>query len=455
LSSVFKRLREAFRPSPIGAKASETLGARVPFQQTLHKLAEAKKFLTQPTAKVTPAIPFSDVLAAYFADTACKAASHELAFSAVGKGLYHTVDPDYEKADEVEKLIDEFNEKANLDALLVVAAVEIAAAGNHFWLIGDIDMAKKKLLDVERPIKPIPLVSIESAACSFLSDQVKVLDKIQAYNLWSYWGGGQLNPERIVHFRWNPVNASIFGYGIIQSLLEEGSFDGETRKCYLEMKWRIEQRMIDIHEKYAGPDQMWWMPKAKSDDVTKLQSLLKSRPKEGARFVWSGEKGGEIFTVSLDPRARFDFYVDHIMNQNYLGLETPLAKALTTPGFTEASIRGAIELHEPVIFTMQRFIKREVEKLWSFIITEAGYDPIKAHARLNWGPPGAPDMEQLATLMPHFVRLVELAVITPPQMREILRTVFNLKMIEEPAEAAPEGVEAVKQKPKARYVVEE
>jgi len=103
-------------------------------------------------------------------------------------------------------------------------------------------------------------------------------------------------------------------------------------------------------------------------------------------------------------------------------LRGPLAKALTTPGFTEASIRGAIELHEPVVFMTQRFIKREVEKLWRFVV-EAGYDPIEAHVRLNGGPPGAPDMEQLATLMPHFVRMTELGVIKPPQLREILRTV--------------------------------
>jgi len=132
----------------------------------------------------------------------------------------------------------------------------------------------------------------------------------------------------------------------------------------------------------------------------------------------------------LDPRARFDYYVDHIMNQNYLGLETPLAKALTTPGFTEASIKGAIELHEPVIFTMQRFIKREVEILWNLLIEEVGYDPAQAHCRLNWGPPGQPDMEQLATLFPDLVRLTEMSVIKHPEMREILRTVFNLKMIE-------------------------
>ena len=423
------RLREAVSHSaPHGELASETGMSHKPFQDILKEMAEARMLNKPSTTVVRPRIPFINVLAAYFADTACKAAAHELAFSAVGKGFYHTVDPEYEKADDVEKLVDEFNEKANLDALLVVTAVEIAAFGNHIWLIGDVD--KESLSDVERPIKPIPLAAVDSIKYSYISDKIKVINKPESYNLFSWWGGAKLNPERLIHFRWNPIGASAFGYGIIHSLLEEGSFDGETRKCYLEMKWRIEQRMIDIHEKYAGPDQMWWMPKAKDADVTKLQSLLKSRPKEGARYVWSGEKGGDIFTVSLDPRARFDYYVDHIMNQNYLGLETPLAKALTTPGFTEASIKGAIELHEPVIFTMQRFIKREVETLWNLLIEEAGYDPVKAHCRLNWGPPGQPDMEQLATLFPDLVRLTEIDVIKHPEMREILRTVFNLKMIE-------------------------
>jgi len=409
MSSFLRRLREAFSPAPAGYPASEST-VHTPFLDKLHKLAEARKLIEAPTVKVTPAIPFSTVLAAYFADPACKAASHELAFSAVGKGFYHTVDPEYEKADEVEKLIDEFNEKANLDALLVVAAVEIAAAGNHLWLIGDLD--KKGLLDVKRPIKPIPLTSIENIEYSYLDEKIKVLDRVKAYNLWSTWGGGQLNPERVVHFRWNPVNASAFGYGVIQSLLEEGSFDGETRNCYLEMKWQIEQQSIDIHRKYAGPDQLWLLPKAKEADAASLKALIKSRPKEGARFVFSG-LDGDIKSAPIDPRAGFSYIVDHIMNQNYLGLETPLAKALTTPGFTEASIRGAIELHEPVIGTMQRFTKREVEKLWNFIIGEAGYDPLKAHARLNWGTPETPEI-----LIVDMLKAAELGLIRPEEFRK-------------------------------------
>lgn len=447
MSFIAKRFREAFA-HPKGENLSNAdAKSRTPFRDVLKEMSHEAKLNEPPTGNIQPRIPFDEVLAAYFADPACKAAAHELAFSGVGKGFYHTVDPDYEKADDVEALIDDFNEKANLDALTVVAAIEIAAFGNHIWLVGDVD--KKSLLDSENPLTPLPLAAMESVTCQYVKNNIKVFRRPKSYNLFNTWGGAKLAPERLIHFRWSPVGTGPFGYGIIHSLLEEGKFDGETRLCYLEMKWRIEQQMMDIHEKYAGQDQLWWMKKAKDTDINRLEALLRSRPKAGAKFAYSGE-AAEIYTVSLDPRARFEYYVDHIMNQNYLGLETPLAKALTTPGFTEASIRGAIELHEPVIFTMQRFMKREIERLWRIAIKEAGYDPKEAKARLNWGPPGAPDMEQLATLMPNFVRLRELGDITPPQMREILRTVFNLKMIEEPEEAEtlpPEVIE--KNGPKA------
>jgi hypothetical protein len=425
------------RSTPHGESASEAAKAHKPFQDVLKEMAEARELNKPPTTTIRPRIPFTNVLAAYFADPACKAAAHELAFSAVGKGFYHTVDPDYAEAKNVEDVIDEFNEKANLDSLLVVTAVEIAAFGNHIWLIGDAD--KKTLSDIERPIKPIPLPAVNSIKYSYISDKIKVINKPESYNLLSWWGGAKLNPERLVHFRWNPIGASAFGYGITHSLLEEASFSGEKRLCYLEMKWRIEQRMIDIHEKYAGPDQMWWIPKAKPEHITKLERLIKSRPKEGARYVWSGEKGGDIYTVSLDPRARFDYYVDHIMNQNYLGLETPLAKALTTPGFTEASIRGAIELHEPVIFTMQRFIKREVERLWNLVIEEAGYDPAKAHCRLNWGMREEPEIE-----LDDIIRLAEISATSSIQYiraDEVRKILVKLGFPLTEPEKQPETVE--------------
>jgi hypothetical protein len=50
--------------------------------------------------------------------------------------------------------------------------------------------------------------------------------------------------------------------------------------------------------------------------------------------------------------------------------------------------------------------------------------------RLNWGPPAEPDIEQLVALAPQLVRLVEVNVVRPLEMRAILRDLFNLEMIE-------------------------
>jgi len=52
----------------------------------------------------------------------------------------------------------------------------------------------------------------------------------------------------------------------------------------------------------------------------------------------------------------------HLINQFYLGLQTPLPKLFTTPGFTQASATAALELAERKVLALQRFLKRIVEK---------------------------------------------------------------------------------------------
>jgi hypothetical protein len=80
--------------------------------------------------------------------------------------------------------------------------------------------------------------------------------------------------------------------------------------------------------------------------------------------------------------------VDHLINQFYLGCETPLPRLFSTPGFTEASAKAALELQNMLINPIQRYIKRQVEKeLFSVVLAQAGFDPEKAQARLHWGSP--------------------------------------------------------------------
>jgi hypothetical protein len=82
-----------------------------------------------------------------------------------------------------------------------------------------------------------------------------------------------------------------------------------------------------------------------------------------------------------------------MVNQFYLGCETPLPRLFSTPGFTEASARAALELQDMLIDPIQRMIKRRVEReIFRVIVLQAGFDPVKAKIRLNWGSPESPEI---------------------------------------------------------------
>jgi len=151
------------------------------------------------------------------------------------------------------------------------------------------------------------------------------------------------------------------------------------------MKARIEKIMPEIFEKYAGPDELWIFAGASDEKLAEYQKLIKSKPKAGARFVYNKPEA-DVKTVTVDPRARYEAYIEHILNQVYLGGQTPLPKLFTTPGFTEASARAALEIAERKVMALQRFIKRTCEReIFNPLIRQAGLDPAKANWRLNWG----------------------------------------------------------------------
>jgi len=82
-----------------------------------------------------------------------------------------------------------------------------------------------------------------------------------------------------------------------------------------------------------------------------------------------------------------------MVNQFYLGCETPLPRLFSTPGFTEASAHAALELQDMLIDPIQRMIKRRVEReIFRVVVRQAGFDPVKAKVRLNWGTPGSPEI---------------------------------------------------------------
>ena len=164
------------------------------------------------------------------------------------------------------------------------------------------------------------------------------------------------------------------------------AFQTDKRPAFAWMKAKIERIMPKIFEKYAGPDVLALLERADGATIQKFQQSIRNRGEEGAWLFYNGK--GELQPVTLDPRARFEYYVEHLINQFYLGCETPLPRLFSTPGFTEASANAALELQNMLIKPVQRYIKRQVEReIFTSVLAQEGLDPSKAQVRLHWGSP--------------------------------------------------------------------
>jgi hypothetical protein len=364
-----------------------------------NKLQNASRGVLIPVWKTSfgenPPVSFEMLIKAYVSDPAVKAAVDFLADQTVGVGFYTTAD-----IPEAKEIVDNFNENINLDDLLMQIAREIVAFGNSF--VEKIEVEKLEELRV------LPLTSIEK----IIRDKYGI---VQGYKQTINFGGATLNPQRIIHFRWNQVNGEAFGTGIIRCLLESLNFGNqETRPSFLAMKASLEKSMITIIQKFAGPTEIWKFPGVADEIVKEYAGILRSMPREGARFVVNTPT--EVEVVSVDPRSRFEAYLEHIWNQHCLGLQTPLLKLFTTPGFTEASANAAIEIAERKIVALQRFIKRVVEKeIFAVIVRQAGFEPVEANVRLHWGLPQKPKVETGDLL-----KAFELGVISIEELRKML-----------------------------------
>jgi hypothetical protein len=364
MSSVLRKIREVLSYSPASGVASPK--DRVFFD--------------------TSCIPLADVMKLYDRDPTCKSSVDLLAASTVGMGFYTTVDEKYDKSAEAKAAVDRFCEDVNLDGLLNDMAKPLIACGNDFWL----KLAPDRLADVLR----MPIDSVQRIGLSSVST-LKIPYKVTGYQLeatYSGNAGNELKPEAVIHWRLNGDVPSGFGVGLLQVLLHTLTVDTDKRPSYAWMKAKIEKILPNIFVKYAGPDVVVQLEGQKEDTIKKYESAIKNRPEEG-QWLFSGAKSVGVYPVSIDPRARFEYYIDHMVNQFYLGCETPLPRLFSTPGFTEASARAALDLQDMLIKPVQRYIKRQVEKeIFAVTVTQAGLDAAKAKVRLNFGSPETPEL---------------------------------------------------------------
>ncbi len=394
-----------------------------------------------PSAKLgTGAKPkplnFKQQIEAYYKDTALRDFVDVLAMQAVGMGFYTTCDDEYEGAEKAKEIVDRFNERVNLDALLQVTAREIVGTGNGIWQLFTPD----KIENVMR----VPIITFDKVITNeylgFEETEYTKKKKLKlGYQQTSTYGGQLIPPENLLHFRWNPIDDSGWGSGIIRAMLEEYSWQEydkntsqyvtRTRPSFLEIKAKLDLDLIEIFEKFAGPIEAWIAEK--KDLAALLSAELQKTPKYGGRLVTSGKL--DIKSPPLDPRARFGDFVEYLWNQFCLGGMTPLPKLFTTPGFTEASANAAIDIADRLIMPIQRFIKRDLEALWQKVISSAdsSIDPIQASIRLNWGAPELPEVQ-----ITDILKALELGAIRSDEARKNL-VKAGIELWEQKQEAQP------------------
>ncbi|MGB9778333.1 MAG: hypothetical protein ACPLW8_02915 [Candidatus Bathyarchaeales archaeon] len=391
------------QPDPRGKKPSFWSRLRETFSK---RETSGYAYPSSKTFTETALIPLADVMQLYERDPTCKASVDLLAAATVGMGFYTTVNEEYEKADEAKQVVDKFNEDVNLDGLLNDMARVLIACGNDFWL----KITPERLTELHR----LPINIIENIERSYIQEDLKVPYKVEGYKLKHSYGSESLKPEAVIHWRINCVGQSAFGIGILQVLLHTLTVNSDKRPSYAWMKGKLEKVMPKIFEKYAGPDVLAHLPNASEETIRKFEKAIKERPEEGSWLFYTGKQEANVFPVTIDPRSRFEYYIDHIINQFYLGCETPLPRLFSTPGFTEASANAALDLQDMLIKPIQRYIKRQVERdIFNVVLTQAGLDPAKAQVRLNWGSPEVPEV-----VMADMLKAAELGLIRPEEFRK-------------------------------------
>ena len=137
---------------------------------------------------------------------------------------------------------------------------------------------------------------------------------------------------------------------------------------------------------------MWIFKNLGPDELQAYASSLKRIPRKGVRFAYNDE--ADVKQAAQQLGRGWEAYAENIINDFLLGLQTPIPRLFTTPGFTEASARAALEAAERKVMSIQRFLKRKVEaEVFNPILRISKISPLEAKVRLNWGQPEVPSLK--------------------------------------------------------------
>lgn len=407
------------------------------FQKLPGKVAEAvreataEKGLFIPAFKTRlgeqPTVSLATLMEYYLKDPAVMAAVDYISEQMAGVGFYTVCEPGF---DEAKRLIDEFCAKVEMDSLLMRTAKEVVLSGNCFWekIRSTRGPDKGRLVD----LKILPLSSIK-----FI--QRDKYGRVQSYIQQIGSEKVEFTADEIIHFCLNPADGSAWGTGILHSLATSKTIDEATvRPALLDIKARLEDDIQRIVHRYAAPKRLWKFEGVGDEKLREEYAPAIQDAPPDADFVTN--KPVQVDSLDINPASRFDGFIDYINSQIVQGLQTPMTRLFTTPGFTEASATEATKMADRKIQYLQRFIARIVEReVFAVVLQENGFDPVAAAIRIRWGMQERPEVK-----IEHIIQLAQISAtsgieyLTRDEVRNMLAKYAGFELQEETAEATAE-----------------
>ncbi len=349
---------------------------------------------TEQTLGERPQISFGRLWNYYLDDPTVQNAVNTFRDQIVGPSFYVTAE-DPRAVD----LIKEFCDGIDFDNILYDVVGEMLVCGNSFLEM----LTPDNLQSLSR----VQITSIKKVIRDEVGSPQSIVQEIEGQEI-------HLDPKNFIHFKLFDVARKPFGIGLFHSLAVPQIIDGELRPSIIDSIARIRDAMVRIFDSYASPRDMYVFENA-SEQFLQDQAVKIRNMKKGQSFITN--KKFDHKEIMIDPRSRFDKYIEFLQTQLELGSQTPAAKLQTTTGYTEASARAVIELVERRIIAIQRKLKRTIEKeVFSRVLLRDGLSIERTGLEFHWGQP---EIAEFNT--PDVFRAVEIGVISVTEARNILQ----------------------------------
>jgi len=298
------------------------------------------------------------------------------------------------------KLMEEWEEQFNLSRILENLVRNWIITGNH--IIGLSDWQPVQLSSIDGLIRNPETAEVESFVQNLGGEQVLLDAKDFMFN----------------HFIESDRQA--WGLSMYHSLFTPFTdLDGKTADPIIEVYRQMEADMGKIIHKYASPRVIYTVDGVQKDVIRDDIAPLLSSMKAGDRTILN--QNIELQSETVDPRARFEGFVEQLNQEVESGLQSSSSRLITRPS-AMADAATAISQDDDRVLGIMEKIRRWMNGTIVPHITGT------KEVEFKWGASDKMELE-----FPTGLRdAIQLGIVSPEQAKEILSTSQGWKIPHEP-----------------------